>query len=84
MVDATLKQEKGAPWINEKEKTVMDEIVASNHITVADDFVIPPVSDEQIQELMKKQMPQQMPEDAEIEQPDAKKTDTKKPAPKKK
>ncbi len=68
----------------EKEKTVMDEIVASNHVTVADDFVIPPVSDEQIQELMKKQMPQQMPEGMENDSPDAKKTDTKKPAPKKK
>lgn len=67
----------------EKEKTVMDEIVAANHVTVADDFVIPPVSDEQIQELMKKQMPQQMPEGMDDpEAPDTKKTDTKKPAPK--
>jgi len=40
---------------NEREKTALDEIIARNNITVAENFNIPQVSDEQIQELMKNQ-----------------------------
>jgi len=40
---------------NEREKTALDEIIARNNIIVADNFNIPQVSDEQIQELMKNQ-----------------------------
>lgn len=42
----------------EKEKRVLDEIVASNNVQVPEDFVVPEVSDEQIQEVMKKQQQQ--------------------------
>lgn len=82
----------------EKEKKILDEIVAKNNIVVAEDFVIPTVSDEQMQEMMKKQMQQmpQMPqqEGPEVADPNApasknakkpepKKPETKKPEPKK-
>ena len=46
----------------EKEKQVIDEIVASNNISVPEDFTVPEVTDEQIQEMMKKQMPMGMPQ----------------------
>jgi hypothetical protein len=77
----------------EKEKKVMDDIVASNNVTVAEDFVIPQVSDEQMQEMMKKQMQQQMPQqmpptgpqsDSTKPPKDLKKPEPKKPEPKKK
>lgn len=42
----------------EKEKKELDDIVARNHVTVPDDFTIPEISDEQIQEAMKKQQQQ--------------------------
>lgn len=70
----------------EKEKKVLDDLVAANKVEVAEDFVIPPVSDEKMQELMKKQMQQQMPQmptGPEAEGPDAKKPDAKKPDAKK-
>lgn len=46
----------------EKEKKVIDEIVAANNIQVPEDFTVPEVSEEQIQEMMKKQpqLPMQM------------------------
>jgi parvulin-like peptidyl-prolyl isomerase len=44
----------------EKEKQVVEELVAANHVEVPDDFTVPPVSDEQIKEMMQKQ--QQMSE----------------------
>ncbi len=72
----------------EKEKKVLDDIIAKNNVQIAEDFVIPTVSDEQMQEMMKKQMqqqmpqmPQQMPEGPEA--PDTKKPQPKKPEPKK-
>ena len=80
----------------EKEKKVLDEIIARNNVTVAEDFVIPAVSEEQMQEMMKKQMqqqqqqqmPQQMPPTSQTDSTkpskDAKKPETKKPEPKKK
>lgn len=71
----------------EKEKQVLDEIVASNNISVPDDFAVPEVSQEQIQEIMKKQQQQQMPQgmspDGEMDEPPPPTPDAK-PAPKKK
>jgi hypothetical protein len=65
----------------DKEKKVIDDIVASNHISVPDDFTVPEVTDEQIQESLKnKQMPP-MPQ-ADEEEPGA--PNGGKPAPKKK
>lgn len=70
----------------EKQKQVIEELVANNHVEVPDDFTVPEVSDEQIKEIMQKQqqMSQGMP-DAEAPstgQPDdkaaPKKSDTKK------
>ena len=56
---------------DEKEKKVLDEVIAANHVSVPEDFTVPQVSEEQIQEMMKKQqMQQQMPpmnEDGEIQ-----------------
>jgi hypothetical protein len=55
----------------EKEKKVLDEVIAANHVSVPEDFTVPQVSEEQIQEMMKKQqMQQQMPpmnEEGELE-----------------
>lgn len=74
----------------EKEKKVLDDLVAANKVEVAEDFTIPPVTDEQLQEMMKKQqpqmpqMPQQMPDsDSDKPSKDAKKPEPKKPEPKK-
>ncbi len=77
----------------DKEKTVIDELVANNHIQIPEDFTVPEVSEEQIQEMMKKQQQQQMPgalPEGEGEEPpaakpnaDAKKPDAKKPDAKK-
>ena len=68
----------------EKEKKVLDEIVASNNIQVPDDFTVPAVSDEQLKQMQQKQqmqgMPQGMPPGAQIEGPDG---ESAKPAPKK-
>lgn len=70
----------------EKEKKAVEELVANNHIQVPDDFTVPEVSEEQIQEMMKKQqqMPMAMPEgdgppaDQPEEKTSPKKADTKK------
>jgi hypothetical protein len=40
---------------SEKEKKVLEEVIAANNVSVPEDFDIPQVSDEQIQETMKKQ-----------------------------
>ena len=57
----------------EKERQVLDEIVASNNIQVPEDFTVPEVSEEQIQEMMMKQqqqrMPPQMSPDGEVPPP---------------
>lgn len=66
----------------EKEKKVMDDIIAKNNVQIAEDFVIPTVSDEQMQEMMKKQMQQQMPQMPQ-QMPEGPEAETKKPAPKK-
>ncbi len=44
----------------EKEKAVMDDIVAKNNVEVAEDFTIPEVSEEQMQQMQQKMMQQQM------------------------
>ena len=65
----------------EKQKTVLDEIVANNPSEVAEDFEIPPVSDEQMQQMMQQQMMQQ--QMMQQQQPPAPPKDAK-PEPKKK
>lgn len=42
----------------EKEKKVLDEVIAANNVSVPEDFDVPKVSEEQIQEMMKKQQMQ--------------------------
>lgn len=44
----------------EKEKKVIDDIVAANNVTVPDDFTVPAVTDEQLQQMKKQQQMQQM------------------------
>lgn len=72
----------------ERQKKLIEEIVAANHVTVPEDFDVPEVSDEQIQESMRQRQQQmQMPEGMEEEEaPAASKSAPKKPAapPKKK
>ncbi len=45
----------------DKEKALLDEIVASNNIKVPEDFTVPEVTEEQMQEIMKKQQEQMPP-----------------------
>ena len=52
---------------DEKEKKAIEDLVAANHVEVPEDFTVPEVSDEQIQEMMQKQQQQQMP----VDMPDA-------------
>lgn len=56
----------------EREKTVMDEIVKNNPVDVPEDFDVPVVSDEQIQQMMQKQQqgPMMMPPDGAPEGPE--------------
>ena len=74
----------------EKEKAMMDQIVASNNVSVPDDFTVPEVTEEQLQQMRQKQMQQmQPPPGADIDGPPAAnskpaKPDAKKPEPKKK
>ncbi|MEO7659677.1 MAG: peptidylprolyl isomerase, partial [Pyrinomonadaceae bacterium] len=70
----------------EKEKKLLADIVASNNIQVPEDFDVPTVSDEQIQQLQQKQQmpPQGMPPEIEMPQDAPAKPDAKKPVPKKK
>lgn len=79
-----VKQYVKAKLEEEKEKKVIDELVASNHVTVPEDFTVPEVSDEQIKEMMQKQQQlPMMPEGEEGAPPppppaNGKKADTKK------
>ena len=68
----------------DREKEIVDNIVANSGVTVAEDFDIPQVTDEQIQEMMKKQQPGMMsnPDADEDADAPAEKADQKK-APKK-
>ena len=65
----------------EKNKKVLDEILASNPVEVSVDYTVPPVSDEDLEKMMQKQAPQQMPpgEGPDMDAPDAPPA---KPAPK--
>ncbi len=78
----------------DKEKKLIDDIVAANHISVPDDFTVPQVTDEQLQQMRQRQTGPQMNPGAapggDIDtgaapgaKPDAKKPDAKKPAAKK-
>lgn len=49
----------------EKQKAALDKLIADNHVSVPEDFDVPEVSDEQIEEMMKQQ---QMPS---LEMPDS-------------
>lgn len=75
---------------SDKEKKLIEDLVASNNIRVPDDFTIPEVTDEQIQQSKQKQMPPGMPPGAQVGGPDGQppkpddKKDTKKPEAKKK
>jgi parvulin-like peptidyl-prolyl isomerase len=87
--EVPVKQYARAKLEEEKQKKVIEEIVASNHVEVPADFDVPEVSEEQIQEMMNRQQQQmqqmQMP-DAEEAAPgdDTKKAEPKKAEPKKK
>ncbi len=57
---------------DDKQKQVLDEIIANNNVQVPEDFTVPEVTDEQMQEMLKKQqpqMPQGMPADVENDGP---------------
>lgn len=60
--DVPVKQFVTTKLQEEKEKKLIEEIVASNHVVVPDDFDVPEVSEEQLQESMKKQMQQMGPQ----------------------
>lgn len=62
----------------EREKQIIDDIVAKSGVTVAEDFEIPQVTDEQIQEMMKKQQAPMMNPEMETDEPPAANTETKK------
>jgi hypothetical protein len=70
----------------DKEKQVLDQLLAENPVEIAEDFEIPQVTEEQMQEMQRKQM-QQMQQMPQMQQPDMSEepggNDTKKPAPKK-
>jgi parvulin-like peptidyl-prolyl isomerase len=82
----------------EKEKTMLDDIVARNNVSVPTDFTVPEVTEQQMQEMKQKQMQQMQqmqqpgpggPNDVDAGEPDApidngKPPASKKPAPKKK
>jgi parvulin-like peptidyl-prolyl isomerase len=85
--EVPVKQFARAKLEEEKQKKVIEEIVASNQVEVPADFDVPEVSEAQIEEMMKKQQQQmqqlQMPEGEE--EGEAPAANTKKPAaPKKK
>ncbi len=46
----------------EKEKKVIDDIVKANNVNVPDDFTVPQVTDEQMQQMKQKQQQMQMPQ----------------------
>lgn len=69
---------------SEKEKAVLDEVIAANNVSVPEDFDVPAVSEEQIQEMLKKQqMQNQLPPMPEGDEPPAAKAPPQKQAPKK-
>jgi parvulin-like peptidyl-prolyl isomerase len=57
---------------SEKEKAVVEEIVASNHIEVPDDFTVPAITEEQMKQLEERQRQQAMPMQLEQAEPGTK------------
>jgi parvulin-like peptidyl-prolyl isomerase len=53
----------------EKEKKLLEEIVASNNIKVPQDFTVPTVTDEQMQQMQRPQMPMPQPEGGDTAPP---------------
>jgi hypothetical protein len=90
--EAPVKEFVRSKLEEEKEKALIDKIVAENHVSVPEDFTVPEVSEEEMQKMRQKQMmqqlPQNMPPGGEEEEPGAKpegkKPEPKKPEPKKK
>ena len=91
--DAPVKEYVRNKLEEEKEKKVIDDIVKANNVTVPQDFTVPQVTDEQMQQLKQKQqqmqMPQGMPPGADVDVPPPSsgkpgKPEAKKPEPKKK
>lgn len=69
---------------SEKEKALIDKLVAENNISVPDDFTVPEPTEEELQQMQQKQqMPQGMPPGAPVEQPAAPDAKTAKPTAKK-
>lgn len=77
----------------DKEKKLVEDLVARNNVQVPEDFTIPEVTEEQMQQMRQKQqqqMPQGMPPGVQVQGPDGKplksddKKDAKKAEPKKK
>ncbi len=79
---------------SEKEKAMMDQLVAANNVSVPDDFTVPEVTEEQMQQMKQKQMQQmqqmQAPPGGDVDgpppaanskpgNPDVKKPEVKKP-----
>ena len=56
-----MKQYVRSKLEEEKEKKVIEELVANNHVQVPEDFNVPEVSEEQIKEMMQKQQQMSMP-----------------------
>lgn len=56
----------------DKEKTKVDELITRFNIQVPDDFTIPEITDDQIQQMRQKQMPQGMPPGVQVNGPDGK------------
>ena len=91
--EVPVKQYARAKLEEEKQKKLIEEIVASNHIEVPADFDVPEVSEEQIQQMLDRQQQQmqqmqmQMPDEEDADAAPAagdKKAEPKKAEPKKK
>jgi parvulin-like peptidyl-prolyl isomerase len=87
--EVPVKQYARAKLEEEKQKKLIEEIVASNHVEVPADFDVPEVSEEQIQEMLNRQQQQmqqmQMPDEEDADAaPADEKAEPKKAEPKKK
>ena len=58
--EVPVKQYVKSKLEEEKQKKLVDDLIASNNIQVPDDFTVPEVSEEQIKEMMQKQQQMQM------------------------
>lgn len=78
--DAPVKEFVRNKLETEKEKKLLDSIVAANNVSVPEDFDVPEVTDEQIQQMRQQQQPppQMAPPDEEDAPPDTKKPEAKK------